>query len=222
MFVAPNKLSCVPCTLDQCITCSSLTQCSVCNISNSSYVYPDGTCHYCNPADNTFIDPSTLECEQCALSNCITCSSLSTCSLCNTAALYLLNSSNLCELCTLANCTACSTFTTCTTCAAGFVINPMNSQCVTCTLEGCLNCIDAATCGLCDIDNNYITTGPTCLRCDTNNSEFANPINNTCDECQIANCTTCASLDKCLICDYNNSYSLSHDGSCAYCNSTID
>lgn len=60
-FISPGTQNCVACTLSNCITCASLTTCSVCN-TNNSYYLNGSACVLCNPSLNNFINSTTLSC----------------------------------------------------------------------------------------------------------------------------------------------------------------
>jgi hypothetical protein len=100
--------TCVLCTLNECVTCSSLTQCTACNTANAYYVGTGGTCEYCNSTQNYFIQPGTNNCLVCPILNCQLCSSYIACQTCNPG--YLPNpTTGQCEICTLVGCITCDT-----------------------------------------------------------------------------------------------------------------
>lgn len=75
---------CRICSLEGCISCNSLTNCSICN--NSA---------------NYFINDSTSQCQICTLSGCLQCINLTNCLLCDYNSSYYFNntSSATCDYC---------------------------------------------------------------------------------------------------------------------------
>lgn len=124
-FFINATLKCELCNIVGCITCSSLTQCLLCN-ATASY-FPNTTDNLCYP---------------CSIPNCIQCQTLTTCSICNQSSQHFLNSSGLCQPCSLTGCLNCSSLTTCRQCdlnnSYGFAYTSVNmSQCGLCNV----NCI---------------------------------------------------------------------------------
>jgi hypothetical protein len=74
-----STLLCELCNIPDCINCTDTTTCQSCDYNNSYYLLPNSTCGFCDPGNNTFINSTTLDCEDCTLSNCLVCSSLTTC-----------------------------------------------------------------------------------------------------------------------------------------------
>lgn len=69
---------CVLCTLEQCLVCDSLENCSQCNTTN-----------------NYFLNLTTLLCEPCTLQGCLECTSLTDCLSCDlNGSYYFANSSD--------------------------------------------------------------------------------------------------------------------------------
>jgi hypothetical protein len=95
---------CTLCTLTGCTTCSSLTQCSVCNNGLQYFLNPtDNLCHLCSTT----------------LSHCSTCSAYFVCQTCTSP--YLLNSTDTtatgqCATCSLIGCLNCLTISLCQIC----------------------------------------------------------------------------------------------------------
>lgn len=102
-FADASTQTCVLCSLSNCINCSSLTQCRECNSAAAYYVGGGGTCQYCDPATNQFINPVTKGCVGCPIANCTTCSSFSACQTCNSG--FVIDTNDyLCYVCTLVGC----------------------------------------------------------------------------------------------------------------------
>lgn len=64
----------------------------MCNISANYYNATNGSCQYCDPTSNDFINITNFyTCEHCTLNQCLSCASLITCSMCNLGANFVLN-----------------------------------------------------------------------------------------------------------------------------------
>ncbi len=131
LFANATSAACEPCSVAECLQCSTLTTCQTCNYTGAFYVAPDFTCAYCDPLANDFINMTTLDCQACSLDHCTTCASLTQCTTCDTGADYFLNTTlGLCQACgvILAGCLDCNDFSTCIVCdPTGFV--PTGSTC---------------------------------------------------------------------------------------------
>lgn len=150
-FANIGTQTCVLCSLSNCLTCTSLTHCSVC--AANYYVNPSFQCSYCNNTLNYFMNGAN--CQLCSPTNCLNCSSLTQCSICNQAANYFVNTTDhLCYLCSVPNCMLCQTNTTCQTCNTGYFVD--NGNCVVCSLTGCLTCNTLSTCSNCNVAAGYV------------------------------------------------------------------
>ena len=89
----------------------------MCDSNSSYYLLTNLTCAYCDPLIDSFINSSTLGCQNCSLSQCLDCVNLTACLTCNTSAAYFLNSTDsLCHPCALSNCLQCATLYACLIC----------------------------------------------------------------------------------------------------------
>ena len=68
-----------PCTLEGCTSCINMTACLTCNATLNYVLVANLTCVYCPLNLNYFPNPVLQSCQQCTLSNCLNCSSLTTC-----------------------------------------------------------------------------------------------------------------------------------------------
>lgn len=192
---------------DNCVSCTSSTNCSICKVGYSlntdtgTCVYCNG-CMTCNPTNSTVCylcfppqvynrTSATCVLPQCTTSNCLQCDINGVCTKC------MLNYgliNNQCQKCTSLGCRSCSTnVSTCDSgsCMLGYVwyFNPTKNigVCQPCT-TGCIVCsvADLSACSTCSLgyypqaDSNGINR---CVTCFTN-----------CNACLNATvCTTCAS-----------------------------
>ena len=108
-----DSQTCVACTLQACLDCSSLTVCIACDEGNDYFLDGD-------------------VCEQCSLVGCLDCSDLATCVACDEASSYVLegsqcqycdpsnnefiNATHQCEACSRPQCLTCSSLTQCSAC----------------------------------------------------------------------------------------------------------
>lgn len=106
---------CSSCSVSNCVTCHTLTSCSVCDTANG-YV----------------LNVATGQCQTCTMTGCLNCSTTTSCLTCNPTSYVLSNqtchlcdsllnyfpdvSSQTCILCNLTNCINCSSLTQCNVC----------------------------------------------------------------------------------------------------------
>lgn len=104
-FFDVNLNLCVSCPIANCIKCTYIDLCQICNSTGGFLL------------DTTAI-PSK-QCTLCPISNCITCASLTSCLECNNTNNYFLvtiNSTGVCVICPVPFCLLCSSMSVCTVC----------------------------------------------------------------------------------------------------------
>lgn len=126
---------CQPCTVVGCVSCVGVGVCGVCDVGLNYVLVAGGTCQHCDTANNYFANNATSTCDLCAISHCVTCSSLTDCQLCNTAQFYYADATHQCAYCDP---------------GLNMLIHPTSFTCQACTLTGCLNCSTLSTCRTCN------------------------------------------------------------------------
>ena len=118
----------------------------------------------------------------------------------------------ICAVCEVSECETCDESNSkCDTCTSGFVMfaNTCTPECPFRTYrdgDNCINCSDE--CDVCDDGStctqcagSYILHEGACIQ-DCPEGTLLNLTNRTCDtDCQVADCTTCLSVNKCRECD---------------------
>lgn len=195
--------TCAGC-LTQCATCTSGTTCSTCQMTHPFYQPWDQNC-VASCIGQTYQASSGL-CGQCD-TTCQTCEgvALTQCLTCPTNKYLLKNPPTA----TSGACTSCDT-------DPSYVISGLN--CVQCAVP-CLTCSGIANTQCLSCLPTYTLSGNvpgTCVICNTAGSQFLNPIDDMCYNCDATTCLTCAgSATSCLICAAG--LFKYPDGSCGSC-----
>jgi cysteine-rich repeat protein len=114
-------------------------------------------CELCDYQMDQFVNNES-KCEQCSLSHCVNCFSLTECEKCTEVDnFHLNNETSLCELCTLEGCTNCTSLHQCAQCdeSNNFFLNESASVCQRCAVENCLECSALTVCETCDENKGF-------------------------------------------------------------------
>lgn len=199
----PSGSNCIDCS-NNCIACSSITQCTDCKIgfyltSNSDCLQCASNCDQCNSNECTHCTNGYVLYEGNCLANCPP---------------STFENNGACEPCS-DNCNDC-TSTQCNNCDSGFYLTA-NSDCLECALN-CAEC-NANECTHCA--NGYVLYEGSCLaNCPA--GTFEN--NGVCEVCS-DNCNDCNSI-QCNICDSGfypaGVYCLACQNGCSSCISSTE
>ena len=204
-YLISAPATCGPC-MSSCSTCSTGTTCKTCAITSPFYQPWNSTCVVSCVGKTYQVSPT--ECGLCH-SSCGTCTGplANQCTSCLTNEYLLLTIVTG----TTGTCTPCldPTFTIstmyCQLCAAPCLAcsGPTASQCVTCL-------------------STYTLRGPAggvCVNCDISGSQFINPADDMCYDCDSSKCATCSgSATNCVLCA--TGLFKYPDGSCGPCTET--
>ncbi len=113
--------------------------------------------------NNTFLNTFGNLCENCTISDCITCLNLTVCSICNTT-FYWNSTLTICASCPAA-CTNCTNSTFCLACLSNNTYYlGTNNTCLLCTsaMPDCLECTSSSACITCLTNQNRVNSTYQC------------------------------------------------------------
>jgi hypothetical protein len=184
----------------------TLVTISIGNVGCNKIVCTDIHCNLCS-------SPSI--CTQCDFANNYYLLLNSTCGFCDSSLNLFINMSDPnypCIHCSPSNCQICSSLTQCSVCSTSpnnYIVNVYDDQCYL-----CLSVI--TNCQICQ-------TYSQCQNCLSPYVLNATDVTNTgqCIVCPLIGCLQCINITNCLQCDSNNSYGITINQICEFCNASL-